>query len=187
LLRPCTIQKNGTGTIPNPHSWNTHANIVFLDQPVGAGFSYADGGLPATPLTPARAAKDVLAFLELFLRRFDKYASAPLHLAGESWAGHFIPHIASTIYARNLALQSRINLASVGARQSTWLLWEVLTSKVADHDRQRANGSTSPVPEHGGIPVYRPVCVVRPRKQRVHRARGAGGELCSPREEVLRL
>jgi len=28
----------------NAHSWNTNANIFFIEQPVGVGFSYADFG-----------------------------------------------------------------------------------------------------------------------------------------------
>jgi hypothetical protein len=29
--------------IVNPYGWQDHATVVFLDQPVGTGFSFADG------------------------------------------------------------------------------------------------------------------------------------------------
>ena len=121
-LGPCRIADNGTATIPNPYSWNTNANIIFLDQPVDVGYSYVEDG--STVNTSPVAGKDVYAFLELFLSRFPEYASLPFHLAAESYGGTYAPNIASVIYNENkkapLATSSdainplvRINLASV--------------------------------------------------------------------------
>ena len=42
-LGPCRAL-SGNGTTYHPESWNTNANIFFVDQPIGVGFSYADYG-----------------------------------------------------------------------------------------------------------------------------------------------
>jgi len=42
-LGPCRIL-DGNGTKFHPESWNSNANIFFVDQPIGVGFSYADYG-----------------------------------------------------------------------------------------------------------------------------------------------
>lgn len=85
----------------NPNSWNTHANIIFLDQPVNVGFSYSENEKVDT--SPA-AGKDVYAFMQLFLNRFYEYADAPFHIAAESYGGMYAPHIASIIHKANKAL-----------------------------------------------------------------------------------
>lgn len=42
-LGPCRVV-NDTSTVFHPESWNSNANIFFVDQPIGVGFSYADYG-----------------------------------------------------------------------------------------------------------------------------------------------
>ncbi|KAG6909590.1 hypothetical protein DXG01_016629 [Tephrocybe rancida] len=117
-LGPCSIANQGHNTTFNPHSWNSNANIIFLDQPVNVGYSYADDG--TTVSTSPVAGKDVYAFLELFLNRFPEYSKQPFHIAAESYGGTYAPNFANVIYKENKQLRlapvpqlKHINLASV--------------------------------------------------------------------------
>lgn len=115
-LGPCSIASE-TNVTYNKHSWNNNANIIFLDQPVNVGFSYASDG--TTVNTSPLVGKDVYAFIELFVKRFPKYAELPLHIAAESYGGMYAPAIASVIHSENKAAKAsaqglaHLNLASV--------------------------------------------------------------------------
>jgi len=117
-LGPCSITNEGHNTTFNHFSWNHHTNIIFLDQPVNVGYSYADGGttVDSSPV----AGKDVHAFLELFLNRFPQYSEKPFHIAAESYGGTYAPNIAKVIHDANKQLAvaptpglKHINLASI--------------------------------------------------------------------------
>ncbi|KJA21650.1 hypothetical protein HYPSUDRAFT_41773 [Hypholoma sublateritium FD-334 SS-4] len=117
-LGPCSIDMNkisDNGTVWNPHSWNSEANIFFLDQPVGVGFSYADFG--ETVETTEEAAKNIHAFITIFFETFKQFSGRALHLSGESYGGRYLPVFASEIFDQNqVALQegrSTLNLQSV--------------------------------------------------------------------------
>ncbi|KAH3673537.1 hypothetical protein WICMUC_003644 [Wickerhamomyces mucosus] len=91
-LGPSSIGKD-IKPIYNPYSWNSNASVIFLDQPVGVGYSYGDEKVSTT----YAAAKDVFIFLELFYQKFPQFIKNDFHIAGESYAGHYIPAIASEI------------------------------------------------------------------------------------------
>lgn len=89
----------------NPFAWNANATVIFLDQPVNVGYSYSGGSVSNT----VAAGKDVYALMTLFFKQFPQYAHQDFHIAGESYAGHYIPVFASEILAhknRNINLKS---------------------------------------------------------------------------------
>ena len=92
--------------VHNPLSWNSNASVIFLDQPVNTGLSYSGGAVSNT----LAAGKDVYALLTLFFKQFPEYAHQDFHIAGESYAGHYIPVFASEILRHK---KSNINLKSV--------------------------------------------------------------------------
>ncbi|KAJ7499907.1 serine carboxypeptidase [Mycena latifolia] len=114
-LGPCRVVNATEGTVFNPDSWNSKANIFFVDQPIGVGFSYAEYG--ETVSTTEEAAKDIAAFVAIFFAHFNKFQGRGFHLAGESYAGRYLPVFAAAIYDQNPSLVKAglplVNLTSV--------------------------------------------------------------------------
>ena len=100
-LGPCNINVDGSGTTTNPYSWTEAANVFFLDQPIGVGFSYDSGPNPAYSNGTFAAAEDVYAFMQLWYAHFPESQSKPFSISGESYAGHYIPIFASHILDEN--------------------------------------------------------------------------------------
>ncbi|KAG7290774.1 hypothetical protein NEMBOFW57_000777 [Staphylotrichum longicolle] len=103
-LGPSSIDKK-LKVVNNEFSWNNNASVIFLDQPVNVGYSYSGSSVSNT----IAAGKDVYALLTLFFHQFPEYAKQDFHIAGESYAGHYIPVFTSEILAhknRNINLKS---------------------------------------------------------------------------------
>ncbi|PSR78200.1 hypothetical protein PHLCEN_2v7532 [Hermanssonia centrifuga] len=81
-LGPCRVTTRDNTTF-NPYSWNEKANIFFIDQPIGTGFSYADYGEYVS--TTEEAAKDIGAFVAIFFEHFSAFKGRSFHMAGESY------------------------------------------------------------------------------------------------------
>ena len=85
-LGPCMINEHGNGTVYNEYGWSKNANIIFVDQPAGVGFSYVDEGIPLAA-TSFTAAEDMHHFLQLFTSDvFPNLSGREFHITGESYA-----------------------------------------------------------------------------------------------------
>ena len=84
----------------NPFGWDVGHNVLFIDQPVGTGFSFTTD--PSDDVTSEKqVADDVLDFLLEFLASKPELLQNDLFITGESYAGHYVPAVASRIVEHN--------------------------------------------------------------------------------------
>ncbi|KAK4519483.1 uncharacterized protein ATC70_009719 [Mucor velutinosus] len=100
-IGPCHANNKGDGLLRNSQSWNQVANIIYLDQPVNSGYSYQENTTVPRINDSNTAAHDVYVFLQLFFKEFSQFSESDFHIAGESYAGHFLPAIATAITEKN--------------------------------------------------------------------------------------
>ncbi|KAJ5096593.1 carboxypeptidase Y [Penicillium angulare] len=98
---PCLVNEFGNGTNYNPWGWSRNSSLLFVDQPVGVGFSYIDEGHELPGDSPT-AAIDMHRFLQLFVSEvFPQHLNHPFHLSGESYAGKYVPALGTQIVKHN--------------------------------------------------------------------------------------
>eukprot|EP00803_Ostreobium_quekettii_P009187 evm.model.scf_2312.2 EVM.evm.TU.scf_2312.2 scf_2312:11163-14299(-) len=96
---PYRLEENMTLSI-NPWGWDLGANMIFIDQPVGTGFSYSNSSKDAVH-SEEGVAEDVLHFAWEFLAAHPEYGDRDFYVTGESYGGHYVPAIAHRIFEAN--------------------------------------------------------------------------------------
>ena len=108
------LQENGPflwqyGTlkpVPNPWSWTNLTNMVWVEQPVGTGFSR---GKP-TATDEKQVANQFLGFFKNFVNTFG-LQGRKVYIAGESYAGYYVPYIADAMF--NAKDKTHFNIESI--------------------------------------------------------------------------
>ncbi|KAL7291254.1 hypothetical protein TKK_0014862 [Trichogramma kaykai] len=67
------------------HSWIKNYNVLFVDSPVGTGFSYTKNAQYATSDT--QVAKDLLKCLASFYDKLPRFKDVPVYIFGQSYGG----------------------------------------------------------------------------------------------------
>jgi len=93
---PCYVNDQASDTFLSETSWTEAANVVWVDQPPGTGFSTG-----SVDTTEDEIAEDMYAFLLNFMEVFPQYFNNDFFVFGESYAGHYVPAITSYIFDQN--------------------------------------------------------------------------------------
>ncbi|XXG40263.1 hypothetical protein AAC387_Pa01g1027 [Persea americana] len=97
---PFRVGDNGL-LIQNPYSWNLESNMLYVESPIGVGFSYSNKSEDYINWNDTRTAEENLRFTLNWLEEFPQYKYSDFYLTGESYAGHYIPQLAALILEHN--------------------------------------------------------------------------------------
>lgn len=100
-IGPFFLDTNTTGLKFNPYSWNKEANVLFVESPIGVGFSYSNTSSDYDNLGDSLSADDAYAFLHQWFLKFPSYRTQTFYIAGESYAGKYVPELAELIHDKN--------------------------------------------------------------------------------------
>ncbi|XP_043209077.1 venom serine carboxypeptidase-like [Amphibalanus amphitrite] len=94
---------------PRQYSWHNTHSVLYIDNPVGTGFSFteSDDGYANNEDDVAR---DLYAALDQFFTLFDSYRANDFYITGESYAGKYVPAISYKIHQENQSAKRKINL-----------------------------------------------------------------------------
>ena len=112
---PYFMEDYGDNIYENPFSWNLEANMIYVEQPAGVGYSLVkDDSQLATNDTIS--SQDFLDAVVSFFDKFSPFRSNDLWVTGESYGGIYVPWLAKRIleYNKGLSDQSKkLNLKGI--------------------------------------------------------------------------
>eukprot|EP00742_Colponemidia_sp_Colp-10_P001639 GILJ01001758.1.p1 GENE.GILJ01001758.1~~GILJ01001758.1.p1 ORF type:complete len:477 (-),score=73.28 GILJ01001758.1:132-1457(-) len=103
----------------NLHSWTKMANMLYIDQPVGTGFSYVERE-EGYAVDETMVVQHLYTALQEFFTLYPSLRRLPFYTFGESYAAKYLLNLATFIYQQNRQLLQReavaglINLRGLG-------------------------------------------------------------------------
>lgn len=91
------------------YSWNQNHNLLYIDNPVGTGFSFVDKD-EGYAKNEVDVGNNLYTALQQFFTLFPDLQKNEFWVTGESYAGKYVPAISHTIHKRNGGAKLKINL-----------------------------------------------------------------------------
>jgi cathepsin A (carboxypeptidase C) len=103
----CMLETTANGmrlsykSVNNMRRWNEKVNVIFLEQPIGTGFSYGSG---PSAMDTRSGAEDIYHFIQIILSRHPHIPSVSFHSL--SYGGHFVPEWSNKVIEENARIRS---------------------------------------------------------------------------------
>jgi carboxypeptidase C (cathepsin A) len=94
---PYVIEDGADTFSENPYSWNKETNMFYIESPAGVGYSYCADASECNFNDTTSGHDNLAAILYLFENKFPELLSHDLYIAGESYAGIYVPYVAYNI------------------------------------------------------------------------------------------
>jgi len=108
------IQVNDDGSLTErPINWNSLYSLLYIDNPVGTGYSFTSNDQGYTR-SQDDVARDLYSALTQFFQIYTDYAFSPFYITGESYAGKYVPSIGYKIHVENQNPQAKVKINLVG-------------------------------------------------------------------------
>ncbi|KAH8031029.1 hypothetical protein HPB51_012717 [Rhipicephalus microplus] len=108
---PLGINATG-GLYYRNHSLLKDFNLIYLDHPVGSGYSFDDND--RYPGTLDEASEQALTFLKRFLRTFPEYKHKEFYIAGESYGARSAVGVAYKVLKKHKQIDLKLKGAMLG-------------------------------------------------------------------------
>lgn len=100
---------------PRNFTWIKTHNVLFVDNPVGTGYSYVDD-LELLTEDNAQIARDLVELLRGFYKKLPQFKTVPLHIFGESYGGKMAVDFARLLIREieNAKIESNLETVAMG-------------------------------------------------------------------------
>jgi len=89
---PYSINDDGETFTASDYSWNREANVLYIEQPAGVGYSIC-GDQTECSFDDNNVSEDNLAAVLGWYAKYPEYKEHELYISGESYAGIYVPYL----------------------------------------------------------------------------------------------
>jgi carboxypeptidase C (cathepsin A) len=101
---PYVMDDGATTFRKNDYSWNKEANMLYIEQPAGVGYSYCDWDNHREDCTfdDNSSGYDNLQVILEWFEKYPEYKNHELYISGESYGGIYVPFVVNQIHHHNV-------------------------------------------------------------------------------------